>query len=116
MALDLFDLLAHLGWNSDIHIVGISMGGMLVLKAMTLQPKLFISSCLIATKASGSGLPFIATYTLVTNLFKDPEVAIKRNIRINFTRSWLNQSAKEEGFDTNFDKVFNVSLTALKLR
>ncbi|RUS32510.1 Alpha/Beta hydrolase protein [Jimgerdemannia flammicorona] len=107
MAIDLIELMIHLGWTSDVHVVGISMGGMISLKAMMLRPEMFASSCLIATKAGETGTPFVATYTLLTNLFKDPETGMRRNININFTENWLKAKPEDPEFETNFDKILN---------
>ncbi|KAI8048721.1 Alpha/Beta hydrolase protein [Syncephalis plumigaleata] len=52
MALDTIELLNHLGWKSDIHLVGMSMGGMISQHLLLHYPQYFISCCLTSTSAN----------------------------------------------------------------
>ena len=56
MAQDVLDLLEHLQWTAarSVHIVGISMGGMISLELAKAAPERFASMTLIST-TSGRG-------------------------------------------------------------
>ena len=51
MALDTRDLMDHLGWTSNVHVVGVSMGGMIALELACLCPEYMTSLCLTSTHA-----------------------------------------------------------------
>jgi pimeloyl-ACP methyl ester carboxylesterase len=51
MAKDAFDLLDHFGWKSDIHLVGVSMGGMISLEMATAEPERLKTLTLTSTCA-----------------------------------------------------------------
>jgi pimeloyl-ACP methyl ester carboxylesterase len=51
MAKDAFDLLDHFGWKSDIHLVGVSMGGMISLEMATTEPERLKTLTLTSTCA-----------------------------------------------------------------
>ncbi|KJE91726.1 hypothetical protein CAOG_002821 [Capsaspora owczarzaki ATCC 30864] len=51
MANDALALLNHLGWHSDVHLVGISMGGMISMEAASRAPEVFASLTLVNTHA-----------------------------------------------------------------
>lgn len=58
MARDAACVLQHLGWTRDIHLVSISMGGMIALELASMKPHYFTSLALIATHAGGvRGVP-----------------------------------------------------------
>ena len=49
MALDVLEVLEQLGWTSDVHLAGVSMGGMISLELCRIRPALFTSVSLIST-------------------------------------------------------------------
>lgn len=49
MAIDAFDLLDHFGWKEKVHLVGISMGGMISLEMADAEPARFQSLTLTST-------------------------------------------------------------------
>lgn len=52
MAKDAVELIEHLQWN-QLHVVGISMGGMIALEFALLVPEKILSLTLLATHAGG---------------------------------------------------------------
>lgn len=60
MALDTLEVLDHLGWTEKrtVHVVGVSMGGMISLELASRVPQRIASLCLISTTAgTGTNLP-----------------------------------------------------------
>jgi homoserine acetyltransferase len=51
MVIDTVELLDHLEWKSNVHLVGASMGGMISLQLLAHYPQYFTSACLISTSA-----------------------------------------------------------------
>lgn len=49
MAADTLELLDHFGWNDNVHLVGISMGGMISLELTSAEPARFLSVTLTST-------------------------------------------------------------------
>lgn len=49
MAADTLELLDHFGWNDSVHLVGISMGGMISLELTSAEPARFLSVTLTST-------------------------------------------------------------------
>ncbi|TPX32583.1 hypothetical protein SmJEL517_g04300 [Synchytrium microbalum] len=58
MAKDAHELLVYLHWTSQVHVVSISMGGMIALELMLLAPSMFESCMLISTHGGMSIPPF----------------------------------------------------------
>lgn len=49
MAIDALELLDHFGWKENVHLVGISMGGMISLEMADAEPTRFQSLTLTST-------------------------------------------------------------------
>ncbi|KAJ3213463.1 hypothetical protein HK099_007373, partial [Clydaea vesicula] len=89
MAKDTSELLDHLHWTSDVHIVGVSMGGMISQELALLRPHTFSSITLTSTHAGRTlaplkgafGIPMSLIYpqgaldTLASVLFPDEYLA-----------------------------------------
>ena len=56
MARDTIDLCEHIGWTSNIHLIGVSMGGMISQELILAKPQYFRSLCLTST-TPGMTLP-----------------------------------------------------------
>ncbi|KAG2185520.1 hypothetical protein INT44_002313 [Umbelopsis vinacea] len=110
-AKDVLELLDHLGWASEVHAVGYSAGGQVLQKMLLLSPQRFKSIALVSTTAGGTR-PFTGAYTLISNLFvSDPHEQLRRLMRINYTKSWLDQRPDDDSsVDTNFERVFKKQL------
>ena len=55
MATDAARVLDAAGWTSQVHLVGVSMGGMVAQELALLQPQRFATMSLVATHAGGKG-------------------------------------------------------------
>ncbi|KAJ3228295.1 hypothetical protein HK099_004288 [Clydaea vesicula] len=62
LAQDAAELLDHLKWVKDIHLVGISMGGMISLELALLKPTVFSSLCLTSTHSGTINHPISYRY------------------------------------------------------
>lgn len=78
MAQDTLELLDALGWRSDVHIAGVSMGGMISLELVLADPKRFSSLVLTSTNA-GRSPPQLVTVSFLSRviLVKDPVARMK---------------------------------------
>lgn len=65
MAQDALELLDHVGWHDRVHLVGISMGGMISLEMVDADPFRFISLTLTSTTARRN-IPTVSLNTLET--------------------------------------------------
>jgi len=78
MAQDTLELLDALGWTENVHVAGVSMGGMIGLELVHADPKRFSSLVLTSTNA-GRSPPQLVTLSFLSRviLVKDPEARIK---------------------------------------
>lgn len=78
MAQDTLELLDALGWTSDVHVAGVSMGGMISLELVLADAKRFSSLVLTSTNA-GRSPPMLVTVSFLARviLMKDPDLRIK---------------------------------------
>lgn len=63
MAVDALELLDHFKWDSNVHLVGISMGGMISLEMADAEPLRFQSLTLTST-TSKRNIPTVSVYIL----------------------------------------------------
>lgn len=59
MAHDVIDLMDHFGWTKNIHLDGVSMGGMIALELVSRWPERFGSLVLTSTTA-GRQIPTVS--------------------------------------------------------
>lgn len=78
MAQDTLELLDALGWKSDVHVAGVSMGGMISLELVLADPKRFSSLVLTSTNA-GRSPPQLVTVSFLSRviLIKNPVARMK---------------------------------------
>ncbi|KAF9653124.1 alpha/beta-hydrolase [Thelephora ganbajun] len=102
MARDVVVLLDYIGWKGErgVHVVGISLGGMIAQELSTLIPHRISSLSLIVTTAGGRPWnnfpPLKGTITLARLLtVKDPGVRASKSLETLFPVAWL--GAKVEG-------------------
>ncbi|ORY05978.1 alpha/beta-hydrolase [Basidiobolus meristosporus CBS 931.73] len=108
MALDAVELLNHLGWNSNVTVIGISMGGMIA-QELALAAKPGTISCLILT-STHAGMTFTPIAGLLGVmkglLAKNSDQLIENNCQMLYPQTWLAAAAPENsGFKTNKDVI-----------
>ncbi|KXN70254.1 alpha/beta-hydrolase [Conidiobolus coronatus NRRL 28638] len=90
---DTLKLLDHLGWTENIHLIGMSMGGMIAQQLCLLRPSNF--STLILTSTYHNALASIPTVQdiqfFMHMLTKSPSSWHKPLIGITFPKRWRNQ-------------------------
>ncbi|CAG8543059.1 6662_t:CDS:10 [Ambispora leptoticha] len=103
MADDTFDLLDHLSWTSKVHLVGVSMGGMIAQEMAYARPEYFQSLCLTSTHAGGCVPPLTGVLTIMRSMFiRDRHKKIPIMIKLLFPPSWLDSPAPSgSSFETN---------------
>lgn len=101
MALDALAVLDHLGWDRGVHVVGMSMGGMIASELALLAPSRIASLALVATYASARGS--MPTLLGMFNLLKStgllghgPKEQGLAGMQLNFPRGWLLESRPSE--------------------
>lgn len=65
MAADTLELLDHFGWKDSVHLVGISMGGMISLELADTEPTRFQSVTLTST-TSKRNVPTVSKQQLIS--------------------------------------------------
>ncbi|KAI8391024.1 Alpha/Beta hydrolase protein [Radiomyces spectabilis] len=104
MATDAMDLLDHFQW-SQVHVVGISMGGMIALELVYQNPKRFRSLTLTSTTARRNIPTWKALTTLskITLFVKTPEAKVNSAIGLLYPDDWLDKKPDnpESSFATN---------------
>ncbi|KAG0329403.1 hypothetical protein BGZ99_002114 [Dissophora globulifera] len=103
MAQDTLELLDGLGWTKDVHLAGVSMGGMISLELVLAEPQRFSSLVLTSTNA-GRSPPQLVTISFLSRviLIKDPQVRTKLILETLYPMKWLEEPApKHTSFKTN---------------
>ncbi|KAI9249605.1 Alpha/Beta hydrolase protein [Helicostylum pulchrum] len=93
MAVDALELLDHFKWNSGVHLVGISMGGMISLEMADAEPLRFQSLTLTST-TSKRNIPTwaaISTLSKIALFYRDPKDQLNAAIDLIFPPDWLSQ-------------------------
>jgi pimeloyl-ACP methyl ester carboxylesterase len=97
MALDALSLLDELGWKEEVHLVGLSMGGMVTQELALLDLSRFSSLALLSTIAGGMGslglfvlsIP-TGIYTLAnTFLSSNPQQRLANGLKILYPEEFL---------------------------
>ncbi|KAJ2611258.1 hypothetical protein H4S08_003247 [Coemansia sp. RSA 1365] len=93
LAQDACKIMEHLGWTQDIHIVGISLGGMIAQEICLLNtdPKKFASVALVDTWHSSTlALPTVKEVRFAFNGMAALGDNPKHLIKLVFSRKWIN--------------------------
>ena len=93
MAADALALLQHLGWSEEIHLVGHSLGSLIIQELLLLDPFRFASATLISSR-SGREMPnWPGAARLLCSLANDdPRSKIEGILRSNFPASFLDST------------------------
>ncbi|KAI8640273.1 Alpha/Beta hydrolase protein, partial [Parasitella parasitica] len=104
MAVDALELLDHFDWKSNVHLVGISMGGMISLEMADADPHRFQSLTLTSTTARRN-LPTwtaISTLSKIALFYRDPKDQLNAAIELVYPKAWLDQKPLVQSeFDSN---------------
>ncbi|RKP24093.1 Alpha/Beta hydrolase protein [Syncephalis pseudoplumigaleata] len=106
MAHDTRELLDHIGWSSNVHVVGVSMGGMIALELTSTYPAYVASLCLTSSHAGMTMPPITGVVTLPRILMMtDIEKRIKAQCTMLFPKAWLEQPSKDDPSQTNEERM-----------
>ncbi|KAF9413456.1 hypothetical protein BGZ94_000726 [Podila epigama] len=107
MAQDTLELLNALDWTEDVHVAGVSMGGMIALELVLADRKRFSSLILTSTNA-GRSPPQLVTISFLSRvvLIRDPAARLKLIAETLYPASWLESPApKDSSFATNREYI-----------
>ena len=110
MARDVIDLVDHLGWTAprSLHIVGVSMGGMIAQELGLLVPDRIASLVLVSTAPRiVRTVPFVENLRQRINMFvpRDLDVQLDEITKRLFSQRFLDQPDREGHFATNADRI-----------
>ncbi|KAK9898252.1 alpha/beta-hydrolase [Cystobasidium minutum MCA 4210] len=110
MAKDLIDLLDFLGWTGDksLHVVGVSMGGMIAQELATVIPERIRSLALTSTTAGNtSEVAPVSALKMFAKLFfiRDPQEMVKLVINNLYPEEYLQAPDEKENKPTNRDRI-----------
>ncbi|KAI9593090.1 Alpha/Beta hydrolase protein [Syncephalis fuscata] len=107
MVLDTIEFLDHIGWKSNIHLVGISLGGVIAQLMASYDSQRFSSLCLTSTLMNIDS----STCNLNYNYFSTPDY-FNMNIYVMFPKPWLNAPSNSDSNQTNLE-VLAMSFIAM---
>jgi len=103
MAEDVIALLDYLGWTEkrSLHLVGLSLGGMIAQELAYRIPERFVSLALGGTTAGGFPLYNIPPWFGLRNLLRvqfirDPEKRAPYTVEISYDANWLDAKAEND--------------------
>ncbi|KAG0049176.1 hypothetical protein BGZ83_006002 [Gryganskiella cystojenkinii] len=112
MAQDTLDLLDALQWKANVHIVGVSMGGMIAQELVLMDLKRFASLCLTSTNAGRAVPPFSALSFVSRVSLVKPESRPSVIVETLFPETWLNQTP--EGPSSSYETNREFALMGIK--
>lgn len=117
MAVDTFEVLEQVGWTGErnVHVAGVSMGGMIALEMARQRPELLASLTLIST-APGKrfhtptyGLTSLARVLAGRTLgFDSEQYRLNRLISTLFPESWLAEKSEKDASRTNREVLYDM--------
>ncbi|KAI8097348.1 Alpha/Beta hydrolase protein [Halteromyces radiatus] len=112
LADDALDLLDVFEWKTKVHLVGISMGGMICLEMVDKQVNRFSSLTLTSTSARRF-LPTwtaVSTFTKIALLYREPRDQINAVMGLVYPSAWLDQVPSDPAhhqYETNRDMAIS---------
>ncbi|KAI8058271.1 Alpha/Beta hydrolase protein [Syncephalis plumigaleata] len=111
MSEDVVQLLDHLNWKSNNHVVGTSMGGMIAMQLASDYPSYVASLCLASTTAKWQPSPLPSALPRVldpTNPNQEAEM-----IQVEYPKEWLNAKNPYNPRQTNHEYIIELYQTRL---
>ncbi|KAJ1977324.1 hypothetical protein H4R34_003622 [Dimargaris verticillata] len=116
LAKDALDLLNHLGWSRDVHLAGVSLGGMIAQKLVLMVPSAFATATFISTYHSAIfAMPTLddMRFFLQSLTAQSKDDLTEPLLRLCFSRKWLKQPYEDNPTVTNRDMLI-MSFEAIK--
>lgn len=101
MAHDAQRVLDAVGWKDKVHLVGVSMGGMVAQELALLEPDRFASLSLLATHAGGRAAwlpPVSGIWNFLAMRIGPPKQRARAFARLLYPRSYLRTAADHDAF------------------
>ncbi|KAI8992286.1 Alpha/Beta hydrolase protein [Pilobolus umbonatus] len=118
MAKDTMEVLDHVGWDKNVHLNGVSMGGMIALELVYAHPERFASLILTSTTPGKHLPPFTGISALSQLLFiKDNTEKVKMVNRLMFPADWLAAKPDQKvysQFSTNEEVMLAAALDRIE--
>ena len=102
-------LLDHLNIGEKLHLIGVSMGGMIAQNFVLKYPKMVKTLILLATSAKMDPNPLIEEYKLIERM--DVENAYKKKLNLLFSDSFIENLKKDEKLNDLLKKKLVIEST-----
>ncbi|KAI9597603.1 Alpha/Beta hydrolase protein [Syncephalis fuscata] len=109
MVMDVIELLNHLGWTSDVHLIGTSMGGLISQGLASEYPQYFKSVCLTSLFALLKDLDSKKRLGNIAQL--DPVTRFKETQELFYPVKWLDSPSKIDSTKTNRESLLEMVLS-----
>ncbi|RHZ75316.1 hypothetical protein Glove_216g193 [Diversispora epigaea] len=107
MAQDVVELLEHLGWTENVHVIGVSMGGMIAQELALAKPHYIKSLCLTSTSPGRSLVPMTGLkYINKMSFVRDPEKKIRISLKLVYPQELLETPAPEGSPHKTYEDIF----------
>ncbi|ORX93554.1 alpha/beta-hydrolase [Basidiobolus meristosporus CBS 931.73] len=110
LAQDALDLLSHLKWDKEVHLVGLSLGGMIAQRMVTLSPEIFATVTLTSTWHSFlASVPKVkGVLFTVRTMNKSLKEITRALVKINYPQKWLKSESQGVLGKTNLQVLTEV--------
>ncbi|KAI9595305.1 Alpha/Beta hydrolase protein [Syncephalis fuscata] len=112
MVMDTIELLDHLGWTSDVHLIGASMGGLISQGLASEYPQYFKSVCLTSTFRTiedPDNLDIKERLKYAAQL--DPVTRFKQGQELIYPVQWLDSSSRMDPTKNNRELLLEMVLS-----
>ncbi|KAI8867492.1 alpha/beta-hydrolase, partial [Ramicandelaber brevisporus] len=109
LARDATKLLDHLGWDSGVHMIGFSLGGMIAQKMMLKQPERFATIAFISSYHSSLyAMPTLSDLGFFVRMFVLGDKSLLPSfVKICFPKRYLNAEFEKGAKVTNYQLIYN---------